>query len=88
MSRESLNELRPLLLEYYPRNFENDSKKLDEVLERVVVEHNVLAASYVYRNMTLKNLGELLETDAENASLFVSFNYLKHLWLSIFSNAY
>nr|CDS26014.1 cop9 complex subunit [Hymenolepis microstoma] len=44
-----------------------NSQKLDAVLERVVVEHNMIAASKVYSNITLKNLAELLEIETEQA---------------------
>eukprot|EP00812_Abedinium_dasypus_P012229 NODE_5758_length_557_cov_261.697211.p1 GENE.NODE_5758_length_557_cov_261.697211~~NODE_5758_length_557_cov_261.697211.p1 ORF type:complete len:155 (-),score=61.16 NODE_5758_length_557_cov_261.697211:75-539(-) len=37
------------------------------VLERAVLQHNVLAASRVYRNMRLPDLGALLEVTPERA---------------------
>merc|ERR1712232_1516664 len=37
------------------------------VLERAVLQHNVLAASRVYKNMRLPELGNLLEEPAERA---------------------
>merc|ERR1712151_792827 len=37
------------------------------VLERAVLQHNVLAASRVYKNMRLPDLGLLLEVPAERA---------------------
>lgn len=40
------------------------------VLERVVVEHNMLAASLIYTNISLKNLGELLEVDPNQVLSF------------------
>merc|ERR1712151_1333983 len=37
------------------------------VLERAVLQHNVLAASRVYKNMRLPDLGQLLEVPPERA---------------------
>jgi len=37
------------------------------VLERAVLQHNVLAASRVYKNMRLPDLGSLLEVPADKA---------------------
>merc|ERR1712083_1189640 len=37
------------------------------VLERAVLQHNVLAASRVYKNMRLPDLGDLLEVPSEKA---------------------
>ena len=37
------------------------------VLERAVLQHNVLAASRVYKNMRLVQLGHLLEVPPEHA---------------------
>merc|ERR1712151_1338935 len=37
------------------------------VLERAVLQHNVLAASRVYKNMRLPDLGSLLEVTADRA---------------------
>lgn len=65
VSRESMKKLRPSLIQYYPQLFENGEEQIGEILERVVVEHNMLAASYLYKNITLENLGELLEIDAK-----------------------
>lgn len=39
----------------------------ETVLERAVLQHNVLAASRVYKNMRLPDLGNLLEVSAERA---------------------
>lgn len=63
-----MESLRPLLIQYYPDLFGGDNKQqFDAILERVVVEHNMLAASQIYCNITLKNLAELLEIDTEQA---------------------
>ncbi|VDD75607.1 unnamed protein product [Mesocestoides corti] len=83
ISRESLRSLHPLLIHYYPQLFgsaneagdasvkgdgcEQREQQLQDVLERVVVEHNMLAASLIYNNITLENLGELLEVEASQA---------------------
>ena len=37
------------------------------VLERAVIEHNVLSASKLYENITFEQLGNILEIDAEKA---------------------
>ena len=37
------------------------------ILEHAVIEHNLLAASKLYNNITLKGPGQLLEIPAENA---------------------
>merc|ERR1712113_534748 len=39
----------------------------ETVLERAVLQHNVLAASRVYKNMRLPDLGNLLEVTPERA---------------------
>ncbi|TGZ58900.1 hypothetical protein CRM22_009371 [Opisthorchis felineus] len=40
------------------------SHSVQELLERAVVEHNMLAASLIYNNISLANLGDLLEITA------------------------
>jgi COP9 signalosome complex subunit 4 len=37
------------------------------VLERAVIEHNVLSVSLIYQNITFEQLGAILEVDAERA---------------------
>lgn len=69
ISRENMRSLRPLLIQYYPHIFGDEGQQLEEVLERVVVEHNMLAASYLYNNITLENLGELLEVESSQVGL-------------------
>ena len=41
-------------------------------LDRAVVEHNVVAVSRVYDNISFQGLGELLEIDAANAERIAS----------------
>lgn len=68
ISRECVRSLRPLIIQYYSDLFGGENnQKLDAVLERVVVEHNMIAASKVYSSITLKNLAELLEIETEQA---------------------
>ncbi|BHF67165.1 COP9 signalosome complex subunit 4 [Sparganum proliferum] len=43
------------------------ARPIQNILERVTVEHNMLAASLIYNNISLSNLGELLEVDASRA---------------------
>ncbi|BHF67130.1 COP9 signalosome complex subunit 4 [Sparganum proliferum] len=43
------------------------TRPIQNILERVTVEHNMLAASLIYNNISLSNLGELLEVDASRA---------------------
>ncbi len=70
ISRDSLRSLQPQLVFYYPQLFgEKGDQHLAEVLERVVVEHNMLAASLIYNNITLENLAELLEVDVNRVTL-------------------
>jgi COP9 signalosome complex subunit 4 len=48
------------------------------VLERAVIEHNLLAASKVYNNITFSELGVLLNISPEKVSLhsFILFSFL------------
>lgn len=72
ISREALQSLQPLLIQYYPQLFGADGdrkQELAEVLERVVVEHNVLAASLIYNAITLTNLAELLGVEVNQVIL-------------------
>ena len=42
------------------------------ILEHAVIEHNLLAASKLYNNITLKGPGQLLEITAEKAERIAS----------------
>lgn len=42
------------------------------VLERAIIEHNLLSASKLYRSITFKELGALLEVDSEKAEKVAS----------------
>ncbi|TGZ58897.1 hypothetical protein CRM22_009371 [Opisthorchis felineus] len=48
------------------------SHSVQELLERAVVEHNMLAASLIYNNISLANLGDLLEITATEAEAVAS----------------
>ncbi|VEL07968.1 unnamed protein product [Protopolystoma xenopodis] len=47
------------------------------ILERAAVEHNMLAASLIYNNISLHNLGGLLEISSEEVNVYL--NYLSAL---------
>lgn len=42
------------------------------ILEHAVIEHNLLAASKLYNNITLEGLGQLLEIPPEKAERIAS----------------
>lgn len=75
VSRECIGNLRPLIIKYYTDLFDGENnEKLRATMERVVVEHNLIAASKVYRNIKLENLAELLGIETEQVSL----TFVKH----------
>lgn len=42
------------------------------VLDKAVLEHNLLAVSHIYANITFANLGKLLNVDSERAEVYAS----------------
>ncbi|CAH8469070.1 unnamed protein product [Dicrocoelium dendriticum] len=47
-------------------------QSVQHLLKRAVVEHNMIAASLIYNNISLANLGDLLEISAEEAESIAS----------------
>ncbi|CAH8469051.1 unnamed protein product [Dicrocoelium dendriticum] len=47
-------------------------QSVQHLLKRAVVEHNMIAASLIYNNISLANLGDLLEISAEELTQVVS----------------
>ncbi|KAF5402174.1 COP9 constitutive photomorphogenic subunit 4 [Paragonimus heterotremus] len=84
ISRSSLRSLQPLFEKFYPHLLHSDttsatdarpatgSPSVQHLLERAVVEHNMLAASLIYNNISLVNLGDLLEISTEEAESIAS----------------
>ncbi|KAF8568261.1 hypothetical protein P879_09656 [Paragonimus westermani] len=84
ISRSSLRSLEPLFERFYPHLLHSDttsvtdtrpatgSPSVQHLLERAVVEHNMLAASIIYNNISLVNLGDLLEISAAEAESIAS----------------
>ncbi|KAH9592311.1 COP9 signalosome complex subunit 4 [Schistosoma haematobium] len=48
------------------------SSSVQKLLERALIEHNMLAASLIYNNISLENLGLLLEISASEAESIAS----------------
>ena len=46
-----------------------------KVIERAIIEHNMLAASKVYNNITFTELGSLLNIDADKVIIIVIIYY-------------
>lgn len=75
--RSVFQELQPLLQDHQKAvNAEGMT-----ILDRAVIEHNLLAASRLYVNISLSNLGSLLETTPEkvrtNTSVIVIECFMK-----------
>ena len=51
------------------------------ILEHAVIEHNLLAASKLYNNITLEGLGQLLEIPPEKAERIASRMITEGEWL-------
>lgn len=57
--------------------FFSSNPKGSSILDRAVIEHNLLSASKLYNNITFEELGALLEIPAAKVSIF--FNK-EHEW--------
>ncbi|VDP88958.1 unnamed protein product [Echinostoma caproni] len=83
INRSSLRSLEPLFEKFYPHllkpNGSNthgkasgQAQSVEGLLERAVVEHNMVAASLIYNNISLVNLGALLEISPSEAEAIAS----------------
>lgn len=78
INRSSLQSLEPLLHKYYSHLLQSSSDSsstmtpVQTLLERAVIEHNMLAASLIYNNISLTNLGCLLEITSDQAESIAS----------------
>lgn len=82
INRSSLRSLESLFRKFYPHLLQSDeptgsplpsesrggTPSVQHLLERAVVEHNMLAASLIYNNISLENLGALLEISTAEVS--------------------
>lgn len=53
--------------------FFSSNPKGSSILDRAVIEHNLLSASKLYNNITFEELGALLEIPAAKVSIFYLF---------------
>ncbi|THD25738.1 COP9 signalosome complex subunit 4 [Fasciola hepatica] len=87
INRSSLRSLDPLFEKFYPHLLQNlnvpsesstpvksvgQAQSVEGLLERAVVEHNMVAASLIYNNISLVNLGALLEISPSEAESIAS----------------
>ncbi|KAL3319328.1 COP9 signalosome complex subunit 4 [Cichlidogyrus casuarinus] len=72
ISRSQLDSLAPLLEKHYSGILGLEAEKKKGLLERAMVEHNMIAASSLYTNIRLENLAKLLGVPIEDAEVIAS----------------
>lgn len=63
--------------------FFSSNPKGSSILDRAVIEHNLLSASKLYNNITFEELGALLEIPAAKVSISYLFFFFKQgAWMA------